>query len=107
MKTESNAGKITSIDQNHKNVYVGYQSGNIEVYQIDANGFRLALLKSQQQAKNRRFFSRNSIDVLREFNGYLLVISEGFLICLDGESLESVDTIIEKVCIAIAINESI
>jgi len=48
MKSESNAGKITSIDQNHKNVYVGYQSGNIEVYQIDANGFKLALLKSQQ-----------------------------------------------------------
>lgn len=35
------------------------------------------------------------------------MISEGYLICVDGESLENLGTILEKNCALIAINEVI
>ncbi|EWS73100.1 transforming growth beta receptor associated protein, putative (macronuclear) [Tetrahymena thermophila SB210] len=98
--------KITSIDQNSRNVYIGYQSGTINIYQINRNGLKLDYLKSQQQTKNKRFFSfKNSIDSLREFNNYLLILSEGSVLCADGDSLESLGTIVDKNCVMVVVNE--
>ncbi|EGR32826.1 transforming growth beta receptor associated protein 1, putative [Ichthyophthirius multifiliis] len=104
----SKQNKIQSISQGESQLFIGYQNSTIDSYNIlQQQNYQLKLQKQFPQQKQGGLFTKSYLEQIKEFNGNVIAIIDGALLYYNGQTLEKIDTLIEKQCVNFTINEFI